>query len=157
MAQMDPAATKSELSTGNFSDYAPSPPAVGAGVGGQPQDNGSARSGPISSYTVVSLLRALELAADRTATTIAHGTRQTRVEVRERLNQVVNWLSVSLRNPNESAGPVPPVIAREYVSTLKVNFLSEMAATPDLDANEVVRTLIKLDEAEDAWRRTDRS
>jgi len=37
-----------------------------------------------------------------------------------------------------------------------VNFLSELAVTPDLNANEVVRTLIKLDEAEDAWRRTDR-
>jgi signal transduction histidine kinase len=105
---------------------------------------------------VSSLVRALELAADRTATTIAHGTKQTRREVRERLNEVVNWLITSLRNKTESAVPVPPVIAREYVSTLKVNFLTELAATPGLDANEVVSTLIKLDEAEDAWRHTDR-
>jgi len=48
------------------------------------------------------------------------------------------------------------VIAREYVSTLKVNFLNQLATTTDLNANEVVRTLLKLDEAEDAWRQTDR-
>jgi len=156
MAQIDPAATKSASSTGNFTDYATSPPAAKAAVGGQARNNGSARPGPLTSGTVVSLLRALDIAADRTATTIAHGTRQTRVEVRERLNEVVNWLSTSLRNPAESSGPVPPVIAREYVSTLKVNFLSELESASDLSANEVVRTLIKLDEAEDAWRRTDR-
>jgi signal transduction histidine kinase len=155
MAQMDPGGTKSSSSTGNFSDYAPFPPAVKAGVGGQPNDNGSGRETALPK-TVVSLLRALELAADHTATTIAHGTKQTRLEVRERLNEVVNWLTASLRDPAESSTPVPPVIAREYVTTLRENFLSELAATSDLDASDVVRTLIKLDEAEDAWRRTDR-
>jgi len=80
------------------------------------------QSAPLYSTTVSSLVRALELAADRTATTIAHGTKQTRREVRERLNEVVNWLIASLRNTTQSAVPVPPVIAREYVSTLKVEF-----------------------------------
>ena len=155
MAQMDPAATKSTSSTGNFSDYASSAPAVNAGVGGQPNDNGSGRVTALPN-TVVSLLRALELAADHTATTIAHGTKQTRLEVRERLNEVVTWLTASLRDPAESSTPVPPVIAREYVSTLRENFLSELATTADLNASDVVRTLIKLDEAEDAWRHTDR-
>jgi signal transduction histidine kinase len=156
MAQMDPAATKSASSADSFQDYAPfsSPPSAG---GGARADNGAPpQSGPLYSTTVSSLVRALELAADRTATTIAHGTKQTRREVRERLNEVVNWLISSLRNTTRSAAPVPPVIAREYVSTLKVNFLTELSATPDLNASEVVSTLIKLDEAEDAWRRTDR-
>jgi signal transduction histidine kinase len=102
------------------------------------------------------LIKALEAAADRTATTIAHGTKQNRLQVRARLSEVVNWLISSLRNKTQESTPVPPVIAREYVSTLKLNFLSELATTPDLDANEVVRTLIKLDEAEEAWKRTDR-
>ncbi len=155
MAQMDPAGTKSASSTGNLSDYASYPPAVKARVGSQPNDNGSGRLTALPK-TVVSLLRALELAADHTATTIAHGTKQTRLEVRERLNEVVSWLTSSLRDPAERSGPVPPVIAREYVITLRENFLSELATTPDLNANDVVRTLIKLDEAEDAWRRTDR-
>src|SRR5437667_3905580 len=155
MAQMDPAGTKSASSPGNFSDYASSAPALNAGVGGQPNDNGAGRVTALPN-TVVSLLRALELAADHTATTIAYGTKQTRLEVRERLNEVVSWLTSSLRDPAERSAPVPPVIAREYVSTLRENFLSELATTPDLNANDVVRTLIKLDEAEDAWRHTDR-
>ena len=106
--------------------------------------------------TLAPLLRALELAADQTATAIAHGTRQARVEVRERLGEVISWLGMTLRTKSQSPSPVPPVIAREYVSTLKVNFLSQLANTADLNANEVVRALLKLDEAEDAWRRTDR-
>jgi signal transduction histidine kinase len=106
--------------------------------------------------SVASLLRALELAADRTATSIAHGTKQNRLEVRERLNEVIGWLVASLRGNSSSPAPVPPVIAREYVSTLKANFLSELATTEHLDANEVVRTLLKLDEAEEAWKSTDR-
>jgi signal transduction histidine kinase len=96
------------------------------------------------------------LAADRTATTIALGTKQTSVEVRERLNEVIGWLSAGLRNKAPESTPVPPVIAREYVSTLKANFLSELTSATDLNANEVVRTLIRLDDAEEAWRRTDR-
>ena len=155
MAQIDLAATKSASSSGDYVNYAPFQSAVKAGVAGQPSDNGSARVIALPN-TVVLLLRALELAADRTATAIAHGTKQTRLEVRDRLNEVVSWLTSSLRSPAEMAGPVPPVIAREYVSTLRENFLAELATTPDLDANEVVRTLIKLDEAEEAWRRTDR-
>jgi len=156
MAQMDPAATKSASSTGSFSDYSSFASPVSAGAGGRANDAGSSQSASLYSNTAVSLIRALELAADRTATTIAHGTKQTRCEVRQRLNEVVNWLIASLRNKAHDSAPIPPVIAREYVSTLKVNFLSELAVTPDLNANEVVGTLIKLDEAEDAWRRTDR-
>lgn len=153
MAQMDPAATKSASSADSYQDYAPYSSSPSSGGGARANNNAPPHSAPLYSNTVSSLVRALELAADRTATTIAHGTKQTRRDVRERLNEVVNWLIASLRNKTV---PVPPVIAREYVSTLKVNFLSELAATPDLNANEVVSTLIKLDEAEEAWRRTDR-
>src|ERR1700730_14018755 len=154
MAQMDPGATKSASSADSYQDYTPfsSPPSTRGGV----RPSAPPQSAPLYSTTVSSLVRALELAADRTATTIAHGTKQTRRDVRERLNEVVNWLITCLRNKTQIAAPVPPVIAREYVSTLKVNFLAELAATPDLNANEVGSTLIKLDEAEDAWRRTDR-
>lgn len=150
---MDPAATKSASSADSYQDYAPYSSSPSSGGGARANNNAPPHSAPLYSNTVSSLVRALELAADRTATTIAHGTKQTRRDVRERLNEVVNWLIASLRNKTV---PVPPVIAREYVSTLKVNFLSELAATPDLNANEVVSTLIKLDEAEEAWRRTDR-
>src|SRR3954471_13334914 len=151
---MDPAATKSAIMSGNYQDYSLSqslgnPSAPRRSDGDPPHPLASPKSS-------ASLIKALELAADHTATAIAHGTKQARVEVRERLNEVIAWLSVSLRTMAQAPAPIPPVIAREYVSMLKVNFLSELASTHDLNANEVVRALLKLDEAEDAWRRTDR-
>lgn len=157
MAQMDPSATRAASSSDNYQDYAPFSSA-NSGGGSRVSDSAppAPPSAPIYSQSAGSLVRALELAADRTATSIAHGTKQTRRDVRERLNEVVTWLIASLSNKTQESVPVPPVIAREYVSSLKVNFLSELEATTDLNANEVVRTLIKLDEAEEAWKRTDR-
>lgn len=149
---MDPG-TKTASSPSNYQDYWPYAAAVNSGSG---VSGGDSRPSSPCTSTAASLLRALELAADRTATSIAHGTKQTNLEVRERLTEVVEWLVASLRTRTNDDAPCPPVIAREYVSTLKVNFLSELATATDLNANEVVRTLIKLDEAEDAWRRTDR-
>jgi signal transduction histidine kinase len=151
-AEMDPAVTKAATMSGNYQDYSLSqslgnPSTPRRSDGDPPHPLGSPKSSG-------SLVNALELAADHTATAIAHGTKQARAEVRQRLNEVIAWLTVSLHST--AAPPVPPVIAREYVSMLKVNFLSELASTHDLNANEVVRALLKLDEAEDAWRRTDR-
>lgn len=155
MAQMDPAVVKSASSADKYSGYVPFAPAQ-SGADARVTDNGT-RPPALCSKSAASLLRALELAADRTSTSIAHGTKQTRLEVREQLNVVIAWLVESLRNKgSESSAPIPPVIAREYVSALKSNFLAELVTTPDVDANEVVRTLLKLDEAEEAWRRTDR-
>lgn len=150
---MDPTSTRTASTSESFSDYVPYTPALRTGAT-QVNDKGSSRPPAVRSSSAASLLRALELAADRTSTSIAHGTKQTRLEVRERLNEVIVWLVESLRP--QTATPVPPVIAREYVSTLKSNFLAELANTEDLNANEVVRTLLRLDEAEEAWRRTDR-
>lgn len=155
MAQMDPVVTKSGNTSETFHNYAPSR-SVGSQAAPRRNTGDSSQSfGPRTTATDA-LLHALEVAADRTATAIAHGTKQARVEVRERLGEVIGWLSTCLRGNAQAPTLVPPVIAREYVSTLKVNFLSELATTRDLDANEVVRSLLKLDEAEEAWRRTDR-
>ena len=151
MSQMDPVVTKSGSSSVNFQDYSP----AGGHVASHRVVPESATPSVGSSPSIASLIRALELAADRTATSIAHDTKQARVEVRERLNEVISWLSLSVRTKAHDPTPTPPIIAREYVSTLKVNFLSVLANTPNLDAGEVVRSLLKLDEAEDAWRRTD--
>ena len=153
---MDPGATKSASSADSFNEYPAFSSPVSTGQGGRASDGGSSQAPVIGSNTVCALIKALEVAADRTATTIAHGTKQNRLQVRARLSEVVNWLNSGLRSRTLESTPVPPVIAREYVSTLKVNFLSELATTPDLNASEVVRTLIKLDEAEEAWKRTDR-
>src|SRR4051812_41966343 len=117
MAEMDPAATKSVTMSGKYQDYSLSqslgnPSASKRNDGDPPIPLAPAKS-------TASLIKALELAADHTATGIAHGTKQARVEVRERLNEVIAWLSISLRS--NAPAPVPPVIAREYVSMLKVN------------------------------------
>ncbi len=154
MARMDPAATNSTSAPSNYQNYSPFASAVASGTDSHTGE--SLRLSTLSAASVVPLLRALEVAADRTATAIAHGTKQTRLEVRERLNEVINWLIAGLRSKSQDAVPVPPVIAREYVSSLKLNFLAELTTARDLNANEVVRALIKLDEAEEAWKRTDR-
>ena len=156
MAQMDPTATKSAPPMSSYPDYFSFSSPGNSGTGARTNDGGLTESAPLSTRSAAALLRALELAADRTATTIALGTRQTSLEVRDRLNEVIGWLSAGLRNITQESTPVPPVIAREYVSTLKANFLTELATTSDLNANEVVRTLMRLDDAEEAWRRTDR-
>jgi len=155
MAQMDPGATKRSSSAQDFQDYA-AYKSAGDRTASSRNDGGPPAPATIWSPTIAPLIQALQQAADQTATAIAHGTKQARVEVRERLNEVIGWLVTGLRSNGQDPAPVPPVIAREYVSTLKVNFLSELAGTPDLNANEVVRTLLKLDQAEEAWRRTDR-
>lgn len=155
MAQIDAAAAKIGTSPQDFQDYAPYR-SSGSRTLPNRNDGDSPPSPTIWSPTIAALIRALQLAADNTATAIAHGTKQARVEVRERLSEVIGWLVVCLRSNGQDPAPVPPVIAREYVSTLKANFLSELASTPDLNANEVVRTLLKLDQAEEAWRSTDR-
>jgi len=153
---MDPGATKSASSADGVNEYSEFSSPVSSGAGGRASDGGSSQSSLIGSRAGSALIEALEAAADRTATTIAQGTKQNRLQVRARLSEVVNWLISGLRHKTQDSTAIPPVIAREYVSTLKLNFLSELAMAPDLNANEVVRTLIKLDEAEDAWKRTDR-
>jgi signal transduction histidine kinase len=152
---MDPAAMKSASAPDNFTDFVPHS-LTRKSDGAQIRDNGSGRQSGVCSSSAAALLRALELAGDRTSASIALGTKQTQVSVRERINEVIVWLVASLRNNGADSPPVPPVIAREYVTTLKSNFLAELARTDDLNATEVVRTLLKLDEAEEAWKLTDR-
>jgi signal transduction histidine kinase len=156
MAQMDPAATKTASSLTDYSDYRLSASPIQSGPSRVSDTSNGPSSGGVCTASAERLLEALKLAADKTATSIAHGTKQTRLEVRARLNEVIAWVVASLRVGSEPDVNVPPVIAREYVSTLKVNFLAELEITSDLNANEVVRTLIRLDEAEEAWKRTDR-
>lgn len=156
MGQMDPAGTQSAPVPSSFKDYSTSSSAAAfrANASGTGE---RATASLVSSALIASpLLCALASAADRTSASIAQGTKQSHAQIRAQINEVIRWLGANLQHDSATAGPCPPVIAREYVSTLKVNFLSELAATPDLNANEVVRTLIKLDEAEDAWKRTDR-
>jgi signal transduction histidine kinase len=156
MAQMDPAGTRTALRMTDYSDYVAPLSPIQSAEKTVPASAESLPSGEVCSPSAANLLAALRVAADKTATSIAQGTKQTRFEVREQLSVVINWVIDSLRGNNAGAIATPPVIAREYVSTLRVNFLSELEMFSDLNASEVVRTLIRLDEAEEAWKRTDR-
>lgn len=154
MSQVDPGGTESASPAIAFADYLAPSPVLAARSNGS-GDNGS-RGGAGSVSAQSSLIRALECAADRTSTSIAHGTRQSRSDIRSQLTQVTKWLAASVRLEPEQEAPVPPVIAREYVTTLRANFLVALDSAEGLDPREVVRSLRRLDEAEDAWRRTDR-
>lgn len=155
MAQMDPAATKIVYPMTDFSDYRTQSSPIESSPQRAPETAAPNIIGGNLSSSGEKLIAALRCAADRTATSIAHGTKQARIEVRDRLSEVIGWVVANLETADRTS-KVSPVIAREYVSTLKVNFLAELATTSGLDANEVVRTLIKLDEAEEAWKRTER-
>lgn len=152
---MDPAARKTASPMTDPSDYAfSSGPTEFAAS--RVADNGESARTPANSLAAERLLAALKLAADQTATSIARGTNLSNLEARDRLNEVIAWVIDTCQMEGNRSMAVPPVIAREYVSALRVNFLAALETTSDLSAKEVVRTLIKLDEAEEAWKRTDR-
>jgi signal transduction histidine kinase len=137
-------------------DYAaaPGPRQLTPTLLGDPVEAGSVAAQ--ASPSAATLKVALRIAADRAAAAIARWADQAEHEVRGRLEEVVAWVTSVSRDGPDTTAKMPPVIAREYVSTLKVNFLAELETTTDLNAAEVVRTLIRLDEAEQAWKRTDR-
>ena len=151
MAQLDP--IQSAHAPSSFPGYpTPASPTYKAN-GAAPSDSpNSALTAP--TFVGSPLLSALAAAADRTAASIAHGTKQSRADIRQQLAELIHWLDANART--QSAHHCPPVLAREYVSTLRANLLSELATKENLIANEVVQVLVKLDEAEDAWKRTDR-
>jgi len=154
MSQVDPGGTESVSPALSFSDYVFPTPALACKSHGNGENGSRGGAGPVSTPSPV--MRALECAADRTSTSIAHGTRQSRADIRDQLTQVTKWLGASMQLDAAQEAPIPPVIAREYVTTLRANFLVALDSAQGLDAREVVRSLRRLDEAEDAWRRTDR-
>lgn len=156
MAQRDFGGFQSAAVASEFQDNSRSSSATAFRGNGSPA--GDRRSSPEAPVGRIGspVLWALASAADRTSESIALGTERSRAEIREELDEVTRWVGENLRHESATADSFPPLIAREYVSTLKVNFLAELDAAPGLDAREVVRSLRKLDEAEDAWKRTER-
>ena len=111
MAQMDPGATKRSSSAQDFQDYA-AYKSAGDRTASSRNDGGPPAPATIWSPTIAPLIQALQQAADQTATAIAHGTKQARVEVRERLNEVIGWLVTGLRSNGQDPAPVPPARVR---------------------------------------------
>jgi signal transduction histidine kinase len=102
------------------------------------------------------LLRAIQSAADSTSASIAEATRQRPDDVRAQLQELTDWLIASIAADAPSGGSRPPVLPRDYIAALRKNLLIEMETARGLAASDVVQVLIKVDEAGDGWKRTDR-
>jgi signal transduction histidine kinase len=114
----------------------------------------SARLGrPLSLSPIV---RALEAASDETAVSIAEATRQSLEDVRAQLKEVTDWLSAGIIVPANGELVRPPTVPRDYIAAFRKNLLVELDAARGLDAAEVVRLMLKVDEAGEGWKRTDR-
>jgi signal transduction histidine kinase len=102
------------------------------------------------------LLRAIQSAADSTSASIAEATRQRADDVRAQLQELTEWLIAGMTADAPSSSPRPPVLPRDYIAALRKNLLVEMETARGLAASDVVQLLIKVDEAGDGWKRTDR-
>jgi len=99
------------------------------------------------------LLIAIHAAADRTAAKIGKSSNHAPEDMRVHLEPLVRWLSGNAAADQADRAPVMP---REYVSVFRKQLLDELEDTPyTLDAREVVRLFIRLDEAGETWKRTD--
>lgn len=106
--------------------------------------------------TLSPLLRAIQSAAETTSASIAEATRQRADDVRAQLQELTDWLIASLGADAPSTGFRPPILPRDYIAALRKNLLIELDAARGLAASDVVHVLIKVDEAGDGWKRTDR-
>lgn len=102
------------------------------------------------------LVKAMEAAADLTSSSIAEATRQPIEDVREQLNDVTRWLATGVLARTTAECVRPPTVPRDYIAAFRKNLLIELDATKGLEAGEVVKLLLKVDEAGEGWKRTDR-
>jgi signal transduction histidine kinase len=102
------------------------------------------------------MLRAMDAALESTSTSIAEATRQSPEEVRAQLLQLTDWLSAGLASDATAEMGRPPIVPRDYIAVLRKNLLLELNGARGLVADDVVRVLIKVDEAAEGWKRTDR-
>ena len=102
------------------------------------------------------LIRAMEVAADSTSASIAEATHQSLEDVRDQLKEVTGWLSAAVMAPANTGMTRPPTIPRDYIAAFRKDLLAELEMARGLDAGEVVKLLIKVDEAGEGWKRTDR-
>ena len=102
------------------------------------------------------LARAIQTATDITSVSIAEATRQSVDDVRAQLQEVTDWLAPGVLTLPTPEPVRPPTIPRDYIAAFRKNLLNELDAARGLDASEVVRLMLKVDEASEGWKRTDR-
>jgi signal transduction histidine kinase len=99
--------------------------------------------------------RAILAAAGRASESIAASTDQNADDVRRQFVPLIDWLITRNRAPLDGLS-APPVVPRDYVTSLRTHLLAELEVTQNIDVPEVVRTLIDVDLAGEAWKQTDR-
>jgi signal transduction histidine kinase len=106
--------------------------------------------------SVSPLVRAIHAAVDITSESIAEATRQPVADVRAQLKDVTDWLSTASQPSSNGDASRPPTVPRDYIAAFRKNLLIELDGARGLDASEVVRLLLRVDEAGEGWKRTDR-
>lgn len=102
------------------------------------------------------LAEAVAEAARETGDTLARSRQPRIAEVREQLDAVVQWATVSaVPNGAESRVARPPALATEYVELLRSALLERLASAPEVDGCDLVRVLGRLEEVAKAWKETD--
>ena len=123
------------------------------------------RSGPMVPSTsprsnrpinVSPLVRAINAAVDITSESIAEATRQPVADVRAQLKDVTDWLGTASQASSNGDASRPPTVPRDYIAAFRKNLLIELDGARGLDAGEVVRLLLRVDEAGEGWKRTER-
>jgi signal transduction histidine kinase len=161
MKQLDQTDGSSRLMASASRGYVADPPQpvfVGAparnGAKGMPHTPQTAKAARTLSLSP--MLRAMDAALESTSTSIAEATRQSPEEVRAQLRQLTDWLSAGLASEAAADMGRPPIVPRDYIAALRKNLLLELNGVRGLAADDVVRVLIKVDEAAEGWKRTDR-
>src|SRR5687767_11487499 len=90
--------------------------------GASSQRNGV--KGPLESrktltLRVSSLMRAMDIAADVTSTSIAEATRQPIEDVRDQLKDVTSWLASGALAPTTAECVRPPTVPRDYIAAFR--------------------------------------
>ena len=110
----------------------------------------------VSKSSVTTLIRAIEAAADRTASTVALSAKRPRHDLQQQLRPAVRWLIARLTAARDAPTEPIPVIAQEYLDRLRSHLLRELAAAEMVNGCDVVRVMTLLEQLSEAWKRTDR-
>ncbi len=105
---------------------------------------------------MTALVRAIEAAGDRTATTLALSAKRPPHDLQRQLRPALRWLIARLTAAGDAPATPIPVVAQEYLDRLRSQLLRELAAAEALDGYDVVRVMTLLEQLSEAWKQTDR-
>lgn len=101
------------------------------------------------------LAHSIVAAAESASVTIAAASDQSTADIRRQFHRLGEWLIASV-DADAGATAEPPVMPADYVVAFRTHLLKELSAPELPDTRHVIRTLVNLDLAAEAWKRTDR-